>query len=329
MRVLYLIFSHDNLPQLARLVRRIRSLSPNCLIAIHHDPNGPKLDAELFREVPGCYLVPDPVRGEWGDYSLVQQYLCALSWCDAHLDFEWLITLTGLSYPIRPLEEFEAELAASGMDAFTYHFDVYDPSHWPMGTAETRYEFRYFKLPRLPYCYKVPDAVRKRLTGLRKWLNGAQPFVRIVPMPRGAPTRLGIRRLASPLPRGFALYGGRQILNVSRRALRLILTFLEAHPEWIQYARRTLIPDEIFFVSILANDRELRMANDTLRYIKWPNLHAASVGVIEVGDLPEVFASSAPFALKFNARVDSAALDEVDLRLEVASEAIGGGRENG
>jgi hypothetical protein len=238
-----------------------------------------------------------------------------MRWCDAHLDFDWLITITGLSYSIKPLQEFEAMLAQLKYDAFVYHFDAFDPGHWPLGTSTTRYLFRYFKLPRFVYYYKVPAPIRNFLGGLRAWLSRSQPLVRIVPMPRGAPTRFGIRRLRPPLGRDFRLYGGRQMLNVNQRTLQRILGFLEAHPEWISYNRRVLIPDESFFNSIVANDAGINLCDATLRYIQWPKAHAASGAVIEVADLDKVFASEAPFGLKFDIWVCPEALQAVDARL--------------
>jgi hypothetical protein len=315
MRVLYLIFSHDNLPQLARLVDRIRSLSPDCLIAVHHDPNGPALAPGLFKPDTRVHLVPEPVRGEWGDFSLVEQYLQAMRWCDGNLEFDWLITITGLSYPIQPLHKFEAMLAQSEFDAYVYHFDAFDTGHWPPGTARTRYQFRYFKLPRFVYDHRVPAPISNLLAGLRSWLNRSQHLLSLVPMPRGAPTRLGIRRLRLPLGRGFRLYGGRQMLNINRRTLQRVRRFLDCHPEWIRYQQSVLIPDESFFNSIIANDPGIRLCNATLRYIQWPKAHASSVGVIGVDDLDKVFDSEAPFGLKFDLRVCPEALQAVDAHL--------------
>ena len=87
MHFLYLIFSHDNREQLTRLVSAIRQLSKHSLIAIHHDPTKFTIDASLFarfnNRTPSnnIYIIPDSIRGEWGDFSLVEQYLHALNWC--------------------------------------------------------------------------------------------------------------------------------------------------------------------------------------------------------------------------------------------------------
>jgi len=316
MRVLYLIFSHDHQPQLTRMVLAIRRLSPNAEIAVHHDPQVAPLRPGLFPAEWRVHVVPAPVRGEWGDFSLVEQYLHAFRWSAQQLQFDWVVTLTGLSYPIRPLRVFEAMLAASGRDGFVYHFDADDLGHWPPGTATTRFKFRYFKLPKFRYWHRVPAPLRTSLQRSRVWLNAHQPFVRIAPRPRGLKTLFGIRRLAEPAAAGLRLQGGRQMLNITRDALLHLIRFVDDNPRYQSWMRSSLIPDESFFTTILANAPELKIANDVQRFIKWPReAHASSGAVITADEIPQVLQSEAPFALKLDTRVDARALDLLDEHL--------------
>ena len=315
---LYLIFSHGRQQPLQRLARAIHQLSPNALIVIHHDPTQEESDHDLCAEIPRVHFIPDPVRGEWGDYSLVEQYLHSLRWCLDNLDWDWLCTLTGLSYPINSLSEFDSKLAESEHDAFIRHFDAFDPGPWPKGvvpkgTGETRYWFRYFKLPKFPYWHNVPARLRGFLSKARQMFNVSQPFFRIIPMPRGGKTRFGVRRFRLPFPPGFTLCGGRQMLNLNREACRHVFDFLENNPGYERYFRQVLIPDEGFFTSILANDHQLSISNNVLRYIKWPKGTGASSGaVITRDEIDVVTQSGAPFGLKFDAQLDLAALDYID-----------------
>ncbi len=310
MKVLYLIFSHDHQPQVARLALIIRRLSPDAEIAIHHDPQLAPFDASLLRDEWRVRLIPDPVRAVWGGFSQVEQYLHAFRWSLSHLEFDWVITLSGFTYPIHPLEGFEAMLASSGMDAFVYHFDAYDPNHWPIGTAATRLQFHYFKFPKFRYWHRVPAPVRAGLQRLRVWLNAHQSLIRIVPRPRGVSTQLGIRRLRRPFGGRLKLQGGRQFLNLNVKALRVLLRFVDLNPEWTAYMRTCLNSDETFFTTILANAPHLSIDNDVQRFIRWPRgvQHAASGAVITADEIPEVLQSAAPFARKLDSRIDARAL---------------------
>lgn len=314
MRTLYLIFSHDHQEQLSRLVTTIRHLSSHGVIAIHHDPSKEALDTTLFKGLPDVHFIPNAVHGEWGDFSLVEQYLHSFRWCRANLTFDWLLTLTGLCYPTMQLDIFEDYLKKTEFDAYVYHFDAFDPKQWPKGTGARRYLFIYFKMPRNPYYYKVPFAFRSFLSRMRIAFNKAQPFFRIVSMPRGASTRFGIRRLKFPFDKEFMICGGRQMLNINSRALERVFSYLDDNPRYIEYSKRTLIPDESFFTSIIANDKSLRVCNDVLRYIKWPSdkAHAASGAVISASEVEKILDSGKPFSLKFDSRVSPDALDILD-----------------
>lgn len=318
MSVLYLIFSHDHQEQLARLVSAIHRLSPGAEIAVHHDPQLSPLDPALLSE-PHAHRIPDPIRGEWGDYSLVHQYLHALQWCLRNLEFDWVVTLTGLSYPSQPLAKFEAMLCASGQDGFVYHFAADDPAHWPAGTATTRFRFSYFKLPKFHYWHRIPTALRTGLQQARIWLNARQPFIRIAPRPRGLNTMLGLRRLRVPFANKLRLQGGRQMLTINAKALRAVLQFVDDSPRYVAWMRSSFIPDESFFTTILMNTPGLRITNDVQRFIKWPrnSAHAASGAVITAEEIPEVLGSGAPFALKLDSRVDARALDLLDEHLRL------------
>lgn len=316
-KTLYLIFSHDNTRQLQRLARALKLLSRDCVVAIHHDPSKGALDSNLFLDIDDVHIIPDAIAGEWGDYSLVEQYLHAFRWCMAELSFDWVVTLTGLSYPTKPLEEFEKMLEQSGHDAHIYHFDAFDPSHWPEGTASDRYHFRYFKLPKFRYYHKVPPKLRYIYEAGVRMLNGAQPLLRVFRMPRGAPTRLGIRRMRSPLGPDIRLQGGRQMLNATRKVLEHVMAVIDADPVWVRYFSKTIIPDEAFFTTLIANDPSIRVNNDVLRYIKWSAHHGASGSAIDVCDLDLAIASSAPFALKFDDRLAPEALDKLDRMLGI------------
>lgn len=317
MRFLYIIFSHDHPDQVRRLTRAIRQLSPDSLVAIHHDPSRSAIDPSLFVDTPDVYCIPDPIKGEWGGFSLVEQHIHSLQWCDNNLNFDWLVSITGLSYPIMPLKTFEEAIAQSGYDAYCYHFDAYDPSHWPAGEAIKRYHFNYFSVPKFKYWHKIPSYFSKKLTSLRVWLNFSQPFFRFVPMPRGIRSKLGFRRLTSSYPGDFRIYGGRLGLTVNRKATQRILAFIKSNPWWADKQRRTLIPDESYFNSIIANDPHLRIANELKRYVKWPKLHASSAAVIESQEVDSALESGAPFGLKFDSRVDPVALDLIDARLGI------------
>lgn len=312
---LYAIFSHINPQQVIRLACTVRALSPTAHIVVHHDPGHPPIDARQL-ELAGAHLIPDPVAGEWGDFSQVQQHLHVMRWCRNNLDFEWFITLTGQTYPIKPLAEFESMLAVAPHDAFVEHFDAYNPAIWPLGEAVRRYHYRFVTLPKFRYWHRIPAFVRVAVPRLFRAFNASQPLFRIFTYPKGLRTRLGILTPHRPFGGdGLRLIGANQNTNYRRNAIEYMLDYVDARPAYLEYFRRTALPDEAFFATALCSSPTLRVSNDNLRFIHWPGPQAASGGVLTRDQLPELEASQAWFALKFDERVCPEVLDALDQRL--------------
>lgn len=316
----YVIYSHINPAQVVRLVTTLRALSPRSHIVVHHDPSHTRISSDAITAA-GAVLIPDPVKAEWGDFSQVQQHLHVMRWCVENLDFEWLITLTGQTYPVKHLVGFEAFLAASPYDAYLINFDAYDPQVWPKGEAERRYHYRYVKLPRFRYWHRVPSAIRDTVQKAIRAFNASQALFKIFTYPKGLPTRLGYRTVKRPFGSdGMKLAGANQNTNFKRETILALLEYVDTHPEYVRYFRRTALPDEAFFATILRNDHEFRLADDCLRHIHWSGNQSASGGVMDLQHLPTLEASPAYFALKFDQNACPELLDHLDIRLGLRPE---------
>lgn len=318
-RFVYAIYSHANPEQVLRLIRTIRALSPQSHIVVHHDPSASTLRAQDVLSAGGL-VIPDPVPGAWGDYALVKQHLHTMRWCLNNLEFEWYITLTGQTYPIKPLQGFEAFLRDAPHDAYVAHFNAYDQGIWPNDEAARRYHYRYIQIPRFRYWHKVPAALRAQIPGLIRLFNRSQPLLRLFPYPRSLPTRLGVLQWRRPFGPGKPLVGSNLNSNYRRRVVQQIVDHVVKQPEYARYFKRTVIPDEVFFSTIMCNDQNIRVANDSLRHIFWPDSNAASVGVMDMTHWDNLEASSAYFALKFDQDTCPELLQQLDRKLSVHSQ---------
>jgi hypothetical protein len=311
----YAIFSHTAPAQVIRLVRTLRAMSPEAVIVVHHDPTHTELTQDSVERAGGI-MIPDPVAAEWGDFSQVAQHLHTMRWCAANLNFDWFITLTGQSYPIKPLKEFESFLRASPYDAYVTHFDAYDPAIWPRGEASRRYHYHHVRLPKFRYWHRIPGAIRERVPMLTRWFNRAQPLLKIFTFPRGLPTRLGWRTFRRPFGnRGPRLIAGNQNTNYRKTAVRYILDYVDANRSYTAYFKHSALPDEVFFTTILVNAPSFKILNDNLRYINWPKGHAASGAVMNMDHWDALLSSPAFFALKFDANHCPELLDHLDQEL--------------
>jgi hypothetical protein len=314
----YAIYSHGNPEQVLRLVRTIRALSPQSHIVVHHDPSAFTLKAQDVSSAGGI-AIPDPIPGAWGDYALVKQHLHTMRWCLNNLDFGWYITLTGQTYPIKSLQDFEEYLKNTSYDAYIYHFNAYDQNIWPNDEAARRYHYRYIQLPRFRYWHKVPTALRTLIPSLIRLFNRSQSLLKLFPFPRILPTRLGLLQWQRPFGLRKPLIGSNLNSNYRRSVVQHIVCHVDEHPEYARYFSKTVIPDEIFFSTIVCNDQKIRVANDCLRHVFWPDSNAASVGIMDLTHWDQLQASSAYFALKFDQNTCPELLHQLDYKLGIHS----------
>jgi len=304
--VAYLVFAYHRADQLVRLLRALRTGSPQAAIFVHWDakaapPPGPELAAL------DVALIEPRLPVYWGDGSFVRAILHSLSHARNLADFRYVAILSGQDYPLRPLAAIERDLLASGVDAFMEAYRDHEYFH--------RYLYRYWRLPRFPYAYRVPAQLRRGVEGLRKALNASQPFFRIEWLSRKQPRRLGFR-WPTPFGPHFPCHFGSDWFTFSHRAADYLLRFSDERPDVLKHYARTLIPSESFFATVLANAEGLNVVlDDNRRFILWPNDHAAHPVTLSMAHFDAMVRTGKDFGRKFDMDQDSAVLDELDRHL--------------
>lgn len=298
----YLVLSHGESPQLLGLLRTLRKGSPASAIVLHHDAKFACPARDVLDSL-GVRLVQPRVAVQWGDASHVDAVLQSLSFTLRELEFDWLALISGQDFPIRPLDTVEAELRGAPFDAFVRAAPVAQA-----GYGE-RYFLRYWKLPRFRYWHRVPRQFRKILSWLRQQLNQGQRILRIEGGPRNSPVRIGVFAVSHPFRKGFVCYKGSDWFTLSRRAVQYLVTFGRDHPRVLAHYRRTVLPSESYFQTVLWNARELRVCNDNRRTIIWDESRLAHPVTLRMEHLGELIRSGGDFARKFDAAVDARVLD--------------------
>jgi hypothetical protein len=298
--VAYIVLSHENPGQVMRLIGRIRADRPASIVVVHHDPSKTTLPPRAFNGDEGVIFVRPTIAGGWGDFRVLQMVLRAIDTLLASgRPFDWVTLISGQDYPIKPLATFEAALGGFGDGALDRQHDSPDME---------RYTFAWRRLPR-PFENRYTQALFARL----KPLGRLQPFVRFVNGRIGC--RFGLKRRTSPLPPGMVFYKGSQWWALSEPCIRAVQTFAREHPEVLNWYRRTIIPDESFFQTVLYNDPRFSFVNNDFRFIRWDDHAAESPATLSSRDLTAIAASPAFFARKFDMTRDPAVLDEIDRTL--------------
>jgi hypothetical protein len=117
-------------------------------------------------------------------------------------------------------------------------------------------------------------------------------------------------------PRGFEPFGGSAFWCLSRECVEYVLSFVEQNRKFVRFFRHVLIPEEIFFQTIVLNSPlKESLINDDLRYVHWPGDSPAHPAILREDDFESIAESSCLFARKFDTSVDAGVLDMIDRKL--------------
>jgi Core-2/I-Branching enzyme len=327
MRVAFLVLNHRQPEQLMRLLGTLRSQLPDSSIVVHHDAfHGDILEA-LVEPFGDVHLLRSGRRIFWGDSSITDVCCWAMEWMREHLEFDWMVLLSAQDYPIKPLASLADDLVRGGADA------VFMAS--PVSQISNKFE-RISMHHRYLYQYRPAEAdqlgrrshgvrgfLRRRTRSLVAVLNVAQPLFKLYRLPDGMPYRLGWRARNTPFSGSWPCWKGSQWFALSRSALEYVLTYLSDHPEYVDYYRRTMVPDESMLATIVFNSPHLRVANRDVTYTRWSSRQSGHPDIFQVADLPELMAVPQYFARKFDIYRDSCILDALDLRIRQDVRPVG------
>lgn len=309
MKIAYLIQSHKNTAQVARLVRVLRELDPACHIDVSHDRrDGAGIESLA---TPDVRVTRD--EGGRGGFHPIQRWLNGVDRISEAGGADYVVLISGQDYPIRPMTQMHEALAASG-DGFLECFPALqrEGNHWPVREGRSRYLFSWREL------FPISDRLRAPLYPLHA-VNRIQPWLRCNVAYGGL--KVGVRR-RDGLPPGLQCYGGSMFPSLSWAAARYVRTVAEERPDVVRWARRSLVSDESFFQSVLMSSGAFDLELSSRRYYAFDQSRFGHPAVLGASDLGEILTSDAFFARKFDIAVDAHVLDLIDQALDAAGSGV-------
>ncbi len=309
MKVCYFIQSHKDPEQIYRLVRTIKTSSPNSRVLISHDFSTSSLDLALLQKWPEVDVIQRTQSVRRGDFSLVQVYLEAIDWLFEHQrDFDWLLHHSGQDYPTQPLPEIERFLANTPYDGFMRYWDIYSNQLgepiWTRTESIRRYFYQYAWFP------KWTQGFLNKISGIQKFLP-IQYYHTFGFM-------VGMKARSTPFNEKFKCYVSLSWPTLSRKCVQYLRDYLKQHPELVQYYQRTVCPEESLTITVLLNSGLFNVCNDGKVFIdndsaaRTPGGHPRA---LVAADYDTITDPSFHFARKFDPRQDSEILDLLDARI--------------
>lgn len=305
----YLIQSHTNPAQVLRLVDTVKRSSPGARVLVVHDGRRVALDPEPFRRWPNVEVLVRKERVERGEISVLSPLFAGLEELlggkggRPRWDFDWLVYLSAQDYPVRPIADIEASLAATRHDGFLTFWDIEQPGGpWKPRQGRTRYHAQYRRLP--GWTLGPLKALRflGKVSPLRFHLHYG-PFVGW--QPRHTPFDDGSARC----------YAGWQWWTLSRPCVEYLWEALRSDHGLVRWFGRTIAPCEALVPSLLVNSGRFDLVPDNRRYVDFGESRDGRPRTLNENDLPRITAGRFDFARKFDMAADPKPLDVLDARV--------------
>lgn len=317
MKIAFLVLNHRHPAQLIRLLTTIRLQLPEAPIVVHNDKFREDLPRSILKPIGNVQLLTAHKPITWGDFSVVDAYRWSLTWMMEYVEFDWVVLLSAQDYPIKPLSGLGNYLAENDADALLRAVPI---TELTKAAARRDMRRRYF------YQYKpatmhsqdaqisdnLRNILRRRTGGLVDVINILQPYFKIYRLPDRMPYRVGCRAHTTPFEHNRPCWHGPMWFSLSRHATEFVLTYMCHHPEYVDYYRRTIIPDESIIATLIYNAPNLRVENRDVHYTRWTHSRTGHPDIFKIEDLPELIATPEYFARKFDIAKDSRILDRLD-----------------
>ncbi len=237
-RIAFLLLAHEHPALCARLVSRLLEEGDGVFLHLDakcDDAFRPDFEAHLGQTSEQVHWV-ERVAVEWGGWSMIEATLSglrAIREAQGPGGFDYVYLLSGADYPIQGLPALRAYLQRHPDRDFIEHKPA-DTVPWVAGGFQReRYEYRHWlswrKYPRL---FSLNTEVQKRLRLKRRFPEGLTPHI------------------------------GSQWWVLRWSTCELVLDTLAENPALERFFRTTVVPDELFFQTLVASLRPAEAVED-------------------------------------------------------------------
>lgn len=260
----FLVLAHDDWDHLRRLLIKLSEDNRDTVV-VHIDRRVPRATFDTFKNAirRQNLLFLRAQRCYWGDYSLVEATLRCLDMLAAcGRPYDYVTLISGHDYPVRPIAHLRKFLSRANGQEFIECFEMSKVNWTKNGPYCERYSYNF-----------TPFAAARRSYRL---LTATMALNKLLKIDRQMPCDLNA-------------FSGSQWWTLTRQATEMLRERAK-HKAIIRFFRTTLIPDEMYFQTLLANSHFVDcIAGRNLSFISWNHdgrpewLTKTHVGQIERG----------------------------------------------
>lgn len=314
MEINYIILAHKNPFQLLRLINTL--CTPNCNFYIHIDKGveiKPFLDVLANKQ--NVFFLSDSEReyGTWGDIGIVKATISVLSQIVKDNRNGYCILMSGQDYPLRNNTFINQFFKTNYGDNFIITYPLPCNEWGSEGGLDRLNQYKInlssarMDFVQLPSIFDRTFYKKQTIGKLKRILKSKRFSVL---------TKLLVKR---KLTKNIKSYGGSQWWAFPIETIIKILNFINNHPEYLKFHENSLLPDEIFFHSILMHLKEIDnlTIKPSITYANWERKNTPLPVTFKFDDFKELDAisDSKLFARKFDIEFDIEILNLIDEKL--------------
>ncbi len=335
MRFAYIITCHKNTEQVLRLVAALNS--PDNTIVIHVSTTCEQgfyesLASEVAKnkQLLNVFFCKRE-NGTLAGFGIVKGVINGLNFLiKNNISFDYVNLISGQDYPIKSKEKINDFFKVNIGKQFLYYFPLtpkiypdydYDES-WGPDRQQYRIDRYHFNIDN--EVLSIPELESARLiehslfSTVKIFLYESKKYIK----QKRFKKELGLLFWSRVLPRkrkipdDFSIFGGITWWSITRDAAIYTLDQHFNNKRYQNFFRYTLIPDEMYFQTILLNSPFAKSCvNNDLRDIEWNGGDGTHPIIFKTEHINRLKESSDLFARKFDIKVDSNVLDLIDKEL--------------
>ncbi|MCL1936874.1 MAG: hypothetical protein FWF52_00555 [Candidatus Azobacteroides sp.] len=284
MKIGILILAHSNPDQLKLLVDLLKN---DFSLFIHLDKRS-SISSSIFEKEKNIFVIKRHAV-YWGSYNQILATIDLYRMAQEE-NCDYYLFISGSDLPIRTNQEIIAEIEKNPQINYI-DYGALPLSFWPSNGGFDRMQLYWENL-------NNPQAI-----SLFNFFCG---FCRQIQK---------LLHLKRKLFHDITYYGGANWANLSQATVAYVLQFIHNRPEFIRSFRYTRNADEIWLQTIILHSPyRNQTVSDTKRYIDWLK-GPEHPRILRIDDYDNMMQSSAFFARKFDATVDTQVIEKIRLHL--------------
>lgn len=329
MKLAYIILAHKNAPQVKRLYDALNDDDSYFVIHVSKtSENRFYLEIKaLLNDKPNVFFCKreDGTHYSFGVIKGIIKALKAL--INNNIDFDYVNLISGQDYPIKSPKEIKNFFSQNSGKEYLQYWPLF-PSEdsvfyndHPWGSHRQLYRIDRYHIKFCGKKQSIPELTTRRLIDhnfyktLKIFLNESPKYLKekrwqeeflLFAFSRLMPEK---RKILS----GFEFFGGKTWWSLSNECIRYIVDFYDNNRKFNRFFKFTLIPDEMYFQTVLLNSKfKDRLVNNYMREIDWNRGDGTHPVYFTKDDFPRLKDSESLFARKFDFDNDMEIFDLID-----------------